>query len=117
MEVPLDFNTILCGACVPLPHSSQPRALPFTRGLWLSSSTLGLQELVAIAFVEAQRNGEPDKEKKKYPGGPFDPLGFSKNPAQLKEMQLKARALRFCIACNCCWHTDSTCRTLTMFAD
>ena len=40
-----------------------------------------LQEGAAIAFSEAQRNGEPDKEKKKYPGGPFDPLGFSKNQA------------------------------------
>ena len=48
-----------------------------------------LQEGVAIAFSEAQRNGEPDPERKLYPGGPFDPLGFSKNQAQFDEYKLK----------------------------
>jgi hypothetical protein len=38
-----------------------------------------LQEFVAIAGAEAQRNAEPDPEKRKYPGGAFDPLGFSKD--------------------------------------
>ena len=37
------------------------------------------QEFVAIAGAEAQRNAEPDPEKRKYPGGAFDPLGFSKD--------------------------------------
>ncbi len=34
---------------------------------------------MAIAGAEAQRNAEPDAEKRKYPGGAFDPLGFSKD--------------------------------------
>lgn len=46
-------------------------------------------EALAIAFVEAQRNNEADPEKRKYPGGPFDPLGFSKDAAKLKEYKLK----------------------------
>lgn len=46
-------------------------------------------EFVAIAFVESQRNGEPDPEKRKYPGGAFDPLGFSKDSSKLNELKLK----------------------------
>ena len=38
-----------------------------------------LQEFVAIAGSEALRNNEPDSEKRKYPGGAFDPLGFAKD--------------------------------------
>ena len=37
------------------------------------------QEVVALAGAEAQRNGEPDPEKRKYPGGAFDPVGLSKD--------------------------------------
>ena len=48
-----------------------------------------VQEGVAIAFSEAQRNGEPNPDRKLYPGGPFDPLGFSKNQAQFEEYKLK----------------------------
>ncbi|KAI5078030.1 hypothetical protein GOP47_0007854 [Adiantum capillus-veneris] len=46
-------------------------------------------EAFAIAFAEAQRNYEKDPEKRKYPGGPFDPLGFSKNPKKFEEYKLK----------------------------
>lgn len=46
-------------------------------------------EFIAIAFVEAKRNEEPDSEKRKYPGGPFDPLGFSRNTKSLDELKLK----------------------------
>ena len=38
-----------------------------------------MQEFVAIAGAEAQRQAEPDPEKRKYPGGAFDPLGLSKD--------------------------------------
>ena len=37
------------------------------------------QEVAALAGAEAQRNGEPDPEKRKYPGGAFDPVGLSKD--------------------------------------
>eukprot|EP00250_Pteridium_aquilinum_P026315 c32827_g1_i1 orf=280-1020(+) len=46
-------------------------------------------EAFAIAYVEAQRNDEKDPEKRKYPGGPFDPLGFSKDPKKFEEYKLK----------------------------
>lgn len=46
-------------------------------------------EAFTIAFAEAQRNDEKDLEKRKYPGGPFDPLGFSKNPKQFEEYKVK----------------------------
>lgn len=32
-----------------------------------------------MAAAEAARGNEPDAEKRKYPGGAFDPLGFSKD--------------------------------------
>jgi light-harvesting complex I chlorophyll a/b binding protein 1 len=46
-------------------------------------------EFLAIAFVESKRNEEQDFEKRKYPGGAFDPLGFSKDPKKLEEYKLK----------------------------
>jgi len=54
-----------------------------------SLSTLLAIEFVAIAGAEAQRNAEPDAEKRKYPGGAFDPLGFSKDSKVLEENKLK----------------------------
>eukprot|EP00249_Psilotum_nudum_P025175 c29409_g1_i1 orf=267-1022(-) len=46
-------------------------------------------EFLAIAFVETKRILEPDPEKRKYPGGPFDPLGFSKDPVKLNDYKVK----------------------------
>lgn len=46
-------------------------------------------EFILIAAAEIFRNGESDPEKKKYPGGAFDPLGLSKNSAILEENKLK----------------------------
>ena len=46
---------------------------------WPSHRTSAVQEFVAIAGAEAQRQAEPDPEKRKYPGGAFDPLGLSKD--------------------------------------
>ena len=39
--------------------------------------------------AEAKRNDEMDPEKRLYPGGPFDPFGFGKDPQKLKELKLK----------------------------
>ncbi|NBH29342.1 hypothetical protein D3Z60_27550, partial [Lachnospiraceae bacterium] len=47
---------------------------------WGTLPTILAIEFLAIAFVEHQRSMEKDPEKKKYPGGAFDPLGYSKDP-------------------------------------
>jgi len=45
---------------------------------------------ILIGGAEAQRNAESDDEKRKYPGGAFDPLGWSKgNLEDLKVKELK----------------------------
>ncbi|RVW32124.1 Chlorophyll a-b binding protein 6A, chloroplastic [Vitis vinifera] len=49
---------------------------------WGNLPTILAIEFLAIAFVEHQRSMEKDTEKKKYPGGAFDPLGYSKDPVK-----------------------------------
>ena len=56
---------------------------------WGTLPTILVIEFVAIAFAEHQRTMEKDPEKKKYPGGAFDPLGFSKDPVKFEEYKLK----------------------------
>ncbi|RAL43707.1 hypothetical protein DM860_014208 [Cuscuta australis] len=57
---------------------------------WGTLPTIFAIELLAIAFVEHQRSMEKDVEKKKYPGGAFDPLGYSKqDPAKFHELKVK----------------------------
>ncbi|CAN1174222.1 hypothetical protein LINPERPRIM_LOCUS9764, partial [Linum perenne] len=56
---------------------------------WGTLPTILVIEFLSIAFVEHQRSMEKDPEKKKYPGGAFDPLGFSKDPAKFEEYKLK----------------------------
>nr|AYH52937.1 chlorophyll a-b binding protein 6A [Hymenophyllum caudiculatum] len=46
-------------------------------------------EAVVIAVSEARRNMEPDLEKRKYPGGAFDPLGFSRNPQTFADYKVR----------------------------
>lgn len=56
---------------------------------------------MALAGAEAQRNAEPDPEKRKYPGGAFDPVGLSKDgkarqalkPAPGPRRRVKPRSL------------------------
>lgn len=52
-----------------------------------------LQEFVAIAGSEALRNGESDPEKRIYPGGAFDPLGFTKKVCE------QFQRIQFMISC------------------
>ncbi|RRT60771.1 hypothetical protein GW17_00025479 [Ensete ventricosum] len=56
---------------------------------WGTLPTILVIEFFAIAFVEHQRSMEKDPEKKKYPGGAFDPLGFSKDPVKFEEYKVK----------------------------
>lgn len=56
---------------------------------WGTLPTILVIEFLAIAFVEHQRSMEKDPEKKKYPGGAFDPLGYSKDPAKFQEYKVK----------------------------
>ena len=56
---------------------------------WGTLPTILVIEFLAIAFVEHQRSMEKDPEKKKYPGGAFDPLGYSKDPKKFHEYKVK----------------------------
>ncbi|XWS07938.1 hypothetical protein CRYUN_Cryun41cG0034200 [Craigia yunnanensis] len=55
---------------------------------WGTLPTILVIEFLAIAFVEHQRSMEKDTEKK-YPGGAFDPLGYSKDPKMFEEYKVK----------------------------
>ncbi|XP_076911035.1 chlorophyll a-b binding protein 6A, chloroplastic-like [Bidens hawaiensis] len=56
---------------------------------WGTLPTILAIEFLSIAFVEHQRSMEKDPEKKKYPGGAFDPLGYSKDPKAFAEYKVK----------------------------
>lgn len=51
--------------------------------------TILVNEFLAIDFVEHQRSIEKDPERKKYPGGAFDPLAYSKDPVEFEEYKVK----------------------------
>lgn len=49
----------------------------FGLGLPFDITTLTVLEVLLVGGVEVLRSGELDQEKRIYPGGPFDPLGFA----------------------------------------
>lgn len=55
----------------------------------LDLKTIAIIELFLVGGAEAKRGAETDPEKKKYPGGAFDPFGLSKNPDNLEDLKLK----------------------------
>eukprot|EP00191_Tetraselmis_sp_GSL018_P000668 CAMPEP_0177599770 /NCGR_PEP_ID=MMETSP0419_2-20121207/13197_1 /TAXON_ID=582737 /ORGANISM="Tetraselmis sp., Strain GSL018" /LENGTH=215 /DNA_ID=CAMNT_0019092579 /DNA_START=227 /DNA_END=874 /DNA_ORIENTATION=- len=52
-------------------------------------NTLLVIEFVLMAGVEVLRGTESDAEKRCYPGGAFDPLGWSKDASKFEELKLK----------------------------
>jgi len=70
-------------------------ATPGGHATWFGvSNPLGISTVVAIqavlfAAAEGARAQEADPEKRKYPGGSFDPLGWGKAGAGLEELKLK----------------------------
>ncbi|PWA85114.1 Chlorophyll A-B binding protein [Artemisia annua] len=56
---------------------------------WGTLPTILAIEFISIAFVEHQRSMEKNPEKRKYPGGAFDPLGYSSDPKKFEEYKVK----------------------------
>merc|ERR1719408_506339 len=58
----------------------------------LNLPAIALIQLVAMAYIELKRTAVDDVEKRLYPGGAFDPLGFAKDGGakltDLKEKEL-----------------------------
>lgn len=52
-------------------------------------ATLSGIELALLAAAESARGNEADPEKRKYPGGAFDPFGFSKDAGNFEKMKLR----------------------------
>lgn len=55
----------------------------------LDIATVTVIEVCLVGGVELLRRRESDKDKRIYPGGAFDPMGFSKNENQLETLKLK----------------------------
>ena len=77
------------GSWVDAPNWALNGGSPTYLGNSAGVSDLGLLaviELAAVGFVDKQRTAETG-EKRLYPGGSFDPLGYAKG--DIKELQLK----------------------------
>lgn len=55
----------------------------------LDIATLVGIQFIGFAIAEGKRNEETDPVKRRYPGGAFDPLGFSKDPKAFETYKLK----------------------------
>ena len=56
-------------------------------------------EVFVMAYVESQRGSETDRTKRMYPGGAFDPAGFSKGAdfEKLKKEAMLFRSARYTV--------------------
>merc|ERR1711998_298977 len=70
----------------------------------LSISQLTILEVLLVGGAEIYRNTERDLDRRLYPGGAFDPLGFSQNPEKfrtLQEQEIKHARLAMVAAFGC----------------
>eukprot|EP00894_Picocystis_sp_ML_P004267 jgi/Pico_ML_1/54784/g648.t2 len=65
-------------------------ALPF------SITQLVVIQVLAMGFVEIQRNGEKNVDKRCYPGGYFDPLNLADPSKPEQEFAMKEREIKHC---------------------
>jgi len=56
--------------------------------------TLAIIEVLLVGYIEAARNSELDREKRCYPGGPFDPLGLSSDQPAERVFRLRTQEIK-----------------------
>lgn len=55
----------------------------------MSLGAIAVVEVVLMAGVEVLRSSEEDPEKRKYPGGAFNPLKFGNDEESMNALKLK----------------------------
>ena len=60
----------------------------------LSVSALTTIEVLLMGYLEVARSAELDQDKRMYPGGAFDPLGYASNADKAEVFRLKEAELK-----------------------